>query len=209
MLPSLCKQCEQTGKSICLKDELIFLRLCLSTMHHQAIEHSQYMRWWPITMVLKWLGCHVSTTGLGVISSGPWELSHNDNIRLVCLSLGSECLATHFMGKGHGSILYTLQVVVITLCSLDILCWMGRNNRCFEIPLVTTRVILRPPLLCLRELMNYAGTIHMTTPDHDSIIAPVIWTKTFSVSNLLQKAPWQKTPPQALCLSCHGSIVPK
>lgn len=63
----------------------------------------------------------------GVISSGPWELSHNDNIRLVCLSLGSECLATHFMEKGHDSILYTLQVVVITLYSLDILCLEGEK----------------------------------------------------------------------------------
>lgn len=170
------------------------------------------MVWWLTTMVPEWLCCHVSTTGLGVISSGPWELSHNDNIRLVCLSLGSECLATHFMGKGHGGILYTLQVVAITLYSLAILYklnWTWGNNRGFEIPLLTTRVIFSPPLLFLHELMNYAETIHMATPDHDSIIAPVIWTKTFSVSNLLQKAHWWKTPPQALCLSCHGSIVPK
>lgn len=81
------------------------------------------------------------------------------------------------MEKGHGSILYTLQVGVITLCSLAILCilcWTGGDNRGFEIPLLTTRVIFRPPLLFLHELMNYAGTIHMATPDHDSIIAPVI-----------------------------------
>lgn len=50
----------------------------------------------------------------------------------------------------------------------------GGNNRGFEIPLLTTRVIFRLPLLFLHELMNYAGTIHMATPDHDSIIAPVI-----------------------------------
>lgn len=139
MLPRLCTLCKQTGTSICLKDELMFLWLCLSTMQHQAIEHSQWMGWWLTTTVPEWLCCHVSTTGLGVISSGPWELSYNDNIRLVCLSLGSECLATHYMEKGHGSILYTLQVVAITLYSLDIvciLCWKGRNNRGFEIPLL-------------------------------------------------------------------------
>lgn len=121
--------------SICLKDELVFLWLCLSTVQRQAIEHSRWMGWWLTTMVLEWLCCHVSTTGLGVISSGPWGLSHNDNIRLVGLSLGSECLATHFTEKRLGSILYTLQVVVITLYSQDILfilCWMGGNNRGFE-----------------------------------------------------------------------------
>lgn len=37
-------------------------------------------------------------------------------------------------------------------------------------------------------LMNYAGAVHMATPDHDSITADIIWTKTFSVLKLLQKA---------------------
>lgn len=52
-----------------------------------------------------------------VISKGPWGLAHNDNIRLVCLGLRSECLASHFMEEGHYSILFTLQVLVITLYS--------------------------------------------------------------------------------------------
>lgn len=43
-----------------------------------------------------------------------------------------------------------------------------------KIPLLTTRVIFRPPLLFLHQLMNNAGSIHMATPDHDSIITPVI-----------------------------------
>ena len=181
--------------SICLKDELVFLQLCLSTMPHQAIEHSQWMVWWLTTMGPEWLCCHASTTGPGVISSGPWELSHNDNIRLVCLSLGSECLATHFMEKGHGSILYTLQVVLITLSSLGILCilcWTG--GEIIEVFWNTSpdykSHFQTPFCLFLHELMNYAGTIHMATPDHDSIIAPVISTKTFFVSNLLQRAHW-------------------
>lgn len=130
--------------SICFKDELVFLWLCLSTMQHQAIEHSQWMGWWLTTTMPEWLCYHVSTTGLGIISSGPWELSHNDNIRLVCLSLKSECLAIHFMEKGHGSILYTLQVVEITLYSLGILCWTGRNNRGFENNSPDTIIIFKP-----------------------------------------------------------------
>lgn len=104
--------------------------------------------WWLTTTVPEWLCCHVSTTGLGVISSGPWELSHNDNIRLVCLSLGSECLATHFTEKGQGRILHTLQVVMITLYSLGILCIlcrMGRNNNGFENTSPDCKTHFQPP----------------------------------------------------------------
>lgn len=46
--------------------------------------------------------------------------------------------------------------------------------KALKIPLLTTRVIFRPPLLFLHELMNYARPAHMVTPEHDSIIAPVI-----------------------------------
>lgn len=46
--------------------------------------------------------------------------------------------------------------------------------KALKIPLLTTRVIFRPPLLFLHELMNYARTMHTVTPEHDSIIAPVI-----------------------------------
>lgn len=76
----------------------------------------------------------------------------------------------------HGSILYTLQVVVITLYSLDILCWTGRNYRGFEMnsPDTLLQSFTDPPLLFPYELMNYAEPIHMATPDHEPIIAAVI-----------------------------------
>lgn len=179
--------------SICLKDDLVFLWLCSSTMQHQAIEHSQLTVWWLTTMVPEWLCCHVSATGLGVISSGPWEMSYNGYIRLVCLSLKKWMLGhslhgertwqhpVYTAGGGDNIVLSGYNVHIV----LD---WV--NSGGFERPLLTTRVIFRPLLLLLHELMNYAGAIHIATPDHDSIIAPVIWTKTFSVSNLLQKAPW-------------------
>lgn len=63
----------------------------------------------------------------------------------------------------------------IVLCGYNVHIVSGRlNSRGFQRPLLAARVIFRPLLLLLHELMNYAGAVHMATPDHDSIIAPVI-----------------------------------
>lgn len=156
-----------------------------------AIEHSQWTVWCLTTMVPEWLCCHASTTGLGVISSGPWELSNNDNIRLFCLSLKKWMLG-HSL-HGESGILYTLQVVVITLYSLVImctLCWTGWMVKVLKDLSWLQESFSDPFCYFLMNSWIMQEPYTWRPPDHDSIIASVIWTKTFSVSNLLQKAHW-------------------
>lgn len=164
------------------------------SVRHWAIEHSQWMVWWLTTMVPEWLCCHVSAAGLEVISGGPWALCHNDTGRLVCLK---SYKVNARREKGNAPSRTPLQVAQITLSCLDImctLCWTTLGE-CWRFSKTSpddkshfqTLFLFS---LHLRRLMNNAGAVHIATPDHDSIIAPVIWTKTFSVSNLLQGAPW-------------------
>ena len=70
---------------------------------------------------------------------------------------------------------------------------------------------IRPVFLpLLYELMNNAGSTHVATPDHVAIMAAFISAKYFSMPESMgEKTHRPRSLPQALCLSCHGSIVPK
>lgn len=66
-----------------------------------------------------------------------------------------------------------------------VLAWMDRGGRKTS-PKYKSH--FEPSLPHFFTLMNNAGAVHMATPDRDSIAAPIIWTKTFSVLKPLQKA---------------------
>lgn len=83
------------------------------------------------------------------------------------------------MGAGHDTVSYSTtggpDNIVPPGYNVHIVSDLWVNAGAFQRPLLTTRVVSRALFsLHLRRLMNYAGAIHIATPDHDSIIAPVI-----------------------------------